>query len=483
MTVSSAASSVSSRDESNPSGAGTAVLAGDEVGPGTLFAGAAQPVGMTSFKRLALRTNFAWTIVANACGAASAWLAVVAIAKLGSMEMAGHYALAQAIVVPVLSLSMLQLRAVFATDVANTYQFGHYLGLRAMTTILAGVAIAWLAFASNNGQSIGLLVLAVGAGAAIESLSDVIYGALQQRERMDWIAISVVCRSVLGLAAIVFALRMTGNLATGMFAGAAAKALIFAVVDVPLAVWTLSAVDWKDGRAGVDRLLGQLRDVAALGKLAWLSLPLGLVMLLLALQSNLPRYLIERWLDSKQLGLFVALNYAATAGTIVVNALAQSAAPRLAQHYLQDDAPGFTGLLAKLAVIGGVLGVGGVALSILFGRPLLALLYTPEYAERNDLFVWLMAAAGVSYVATFLGWGMTAARRLRIQLPLFTSIVIAMFAAGCVLVPRYGLVGAAATVLVGSFAQLAGSLFVVVCAVRAAAHPKVGELVPVETSL
>jgi O-antigen/teichoic acid export membrane protein len=478
VTVSSAPSSVSFRDESNPSEAENAVLTHEEVGPGTLLAGAAQRV-----KRLALRTNFAWTVVANACSAASAWLIVVAIAKLGSMEMAGHYALAQAIVIPVLSLSMLQLRAVFATDAANTYQFGHYLGLRAITTTLAVMAIAWLAFASNSGQSIGVLVLAVGAGAAIESLSDVVYGALQQRERMDWIAISIVCRSVLGLAVIVFALRTTGNLATAMFAGAAAKTLIFSVVDVPLAGWTLSTVDLEAGPAGVDRLLGQLRNFAAIGKLAWLSLPLGLVMLILALQSNLPRYLIERWLDSKQLGLFAALNYAAIAGSIVVNALAQSAAPRLAQHYLRKDAPGFTRLLAKLAVIGGLLGVGGVALSVLFGRPFLALLYTPEYAERNDLFVWLMAAAGVSYVATFLGWGMTAARRLRIQLPLFTSIVIAMFAAGCVLVPRYGLVGAAATVLIGSFAQLAGSLFVVVCAVRATARPEDGELVSMETSL
>ena len=61
-------------------------------------------------KRLPLRTNFVWTVAGNVTSAACAWLVVVAIIKLGSVEMAGYYALSQAIVVPILGFSMLQLR-------------------------------------------------------------------------------------------------------------------------------------------------------------------------------------------------------------------------------------------------------------------------------------------------------------------------------------------------------------------------------------
>jgi O-antigen/teichoic acid export membrane protein len=114
---------------------------------------------------------------------------------------------------------------------------------------------------------------------------------------------------------------------------------------------------------------------------------------------------------------------------------------------------------------------------------LLSVLYAPEYAERNDLFVWLMVGAGLTYVSIFLGWGMTAARRLRIQLPLFALIVAAMLVAGCILVPRYGLSGAAATVVVGSFVQAVGSVFVVSRAARDSVTPLSCGLVSEEAAL
>ena len=76
-----------------------------------------------------------------------------------------------------------------------------------------------------------------------------------------------------------------------------------------------------------------------------------------------------------------------------------------------------------------------------------------------------MVASGVGYVSTFFGWGMTAARQIRIQLPLFGAVVALMFAAGCVLVPRWGLTGAAVTVLVGALAQLTGTFLLVMRAI------------------
>jgi hypothetical protein len=51
----------------------------------------------------------------------------------------------------------------------------------------------------------------------------------------------------------------------------------------------------------------------------------------------------------------------------------------------------------------------------------LTLIYQPEYA-RQDVFIWLMVAAGIGYVGSFLGYGMTAVRYFRVQLPLFAMV-------------------------------------------------------------
>jgi O-antigen/teichoic acid export membrane protein len=87
--------------------------------------------------------------------------------------------------------------------------------------------------------------------------------------------------------------------------------------------------------------------------------------------------------------------------------------------------------------------MGGILLIWLAGRPILLLLYQPEYAERVGIFLWLGLAAGISYVASLLGFAMTAARYFRAQLPVFLISTL-VTAAGCtLLVPRYQLLGAA----------------------------------------
>jgi O-antigen/teichoic acid export membrane protein len=424
--------------------------------------GLAPRSAQASSGRLSLRTNFAWTLAGNVCNAACTWAVIVVIVKFGSMELAGFYAFAQALVLPVISFSTLQLRGIYATDATNQYRFGHYLGLRVITTALALVVICGLAFESSSRSDVQWLTLAIGLGAAIEAISDIIYGALQQRERMQWIAISMIVRSSLGLVAVFAALLITGNLVLSMFVSALVKALVVVFLDVPLGAQTLARyVRGTARRVPASEVWSQSRDWKILRTLTWLSLPLAPATMLMTLQATIPRYLIEHWLDARQLGLFAAQSYLASAGAIVATALAQSAAPRMAHHYLSGDARGYRLLLAQLAGLGAACGIGGVAIAVLFGRPLLTVLYAPEYAERNDIFIWLMAGAGLTYVSIFLGWGMTAARRLRIQLPLFGLIVASMLTAGLVLVPRYGLTGAAATVVIGSLVQAIGSLYVV----------------------
>jgi O-antigen/teichoic acid export membrane protein len=70
----------------------------------------------------------------------------------------------------------------------------------------------------------------------------------------------------------------------------------------------------------------------------------------------------------------------------------------------------------------------------------------------------MMVAAAVSYVASFFGYAITAARRFLIQAPLFIGVAVITGIASIVLVPRYGALGAALAMLISSIAQLAGSV-------------------------
>lgn len=395
---------------------------------------------MEQIKPLTLRCNFSWTFIGNIVYAGCQWGMLMVLAKLGSPEMVGQFTLGLAITAPVIMFTNLQLRAVQVTDAKQQYLFSDYLGLRLFGTGLALLVIAAITVMSGYRWETELVILLVGLAKALESISDVFYGLIQQNERMDRIAISLMIKGSLSLLLLGIGVYISGNLIWGVLG------LVFAWAAV------LVGYDIHSGALMHREQLQPRWHLKTLVKLVWLCLPLGFVMMLISLNSNIPRYFIERYLGVRELGIFAAIAYLMVAGGIVVNALGESASPRLAKYYATGNSIAFRMLLLKLVGIGAMLGGMGVLVTVVAGRMILTLLYQPEYAERLDIFVWLMLAAGIGYIGNFLGYGITATRAFNyFVIPyLIVSAITAEFSQ--LLIPKYGLVGAAWALCAASLA-------------------------------
>jgi O-antigen/teichoic acid export membrane protein len=205
-------------------------------------------------------------------------------------------------------------------------------------------------------------------------------------------------------------------------------------------------------------------------KLLWLSLPLGIVVLLTSLNSNAPSYFIKQALGERDLGIFSAMGFVISVGNMAVVSLGQSAFTRLARSYADGNLAAFGSLLGKLLAFGAMLGLCGMLVSKLAGREILTILFRPEYAERADLLPWIMAAGGVLFMAQFLGFGMTAAGYYKSQVVLNIVANLSLFAACYWFVARQGLLGAIFAMLIAAIVQLAGSAMVLVRSMRLQAH-------------
>ena len=58
--------------------------------------------------------------------------------------------------------------------------------------------------------------------------------------------------------------------------------------------------------------------------------------MLMSLGANMPRYFIERTLGTREVGIFSAVWYVATAGGYIVSAMAEGASPRLGRLFAGD---------------------------------------------------------------------------------------------------------------------------------------------------
>jgi len=423
---------------------------------------------------LPLSANFVWTAVGNAVYAACLWGLLSVLAKLGSAEMVGEYVLALSITAPVIMFMNLQLRAIQATDAEREYSFGDYLGLRLISASLALVVIAAIALTTGHQGDTLLVILAVGLAKAIDSISDAFYGLLQQHERMSRVGRSMMIKGPLSLAALATAVHLTGRVFWGALGLAIASAVVLLGYDIASGRLILrnarqvgnATQDKADGKA-VIRPRWHIRTLASL---AWLALPLGFARMLVSLNANVPRYAVELYLGRRELGIFAAMAYLKTVGDLVVTSLGRSVSPRLARYYAGGEGAAFGKLLLKLVGVGVVLGATAVVVATLAGRQILTLVYRPEFASHSDVFAWLMGAAAISYVASFLGYGMTAARYLAVQFPLLVATAGTTALACLWLVPRFGLRGAAMALVVSAGVRAVGSAAVVVHSLRTLAR-------------
>jgi O-antigen/teichoic acid export membrane protein len=375
-----------------------------------------------------LRYNIGWTLFGNTVFAATQWAIIVLIARVGSPEMVGSYALALAITAPVFMLANLNLRAYQATDIQDEFQFSQYLAVRLVTSAIAMCVVAGLGLLGIVQAAHVTVVLAVGSAKVFETISDATYGLFQRHEELDLIARSLMLRGCLGFVGMAGGLVIGGSLTAGAIGMATAWLLVMASVDMPRSRHFVRWPGlWLGG--GTFELIRQ-------------AAPLGLVMMMVAVSQNLPAYVIEYALGTEQLGFYASVAYFLIAGRIVSNAVSQSSSPRLARFLAQGDVPGFRRLLHLNLLLGLGLGVAGVLISALFGERLLDLVYGHAYARYDLLLICTMATAGLGFPAAFLGAALTAARRFRAMVAVN---VLSLAATGLLCwwaIPLFGLLGA-----------------------------------------
>jgi O-antigen/teichoic acid export membrane protein len=414
--------------------------------------------GVIAAGGLPLRINFIWTLFGNVVYAGCQWGLLAVISKLGTPEMVGQFSLGLAVTAPIILLTNLHLRAVQVTDVRQNHLFGHYLALRLFSTGLALAIICAVVFLSGYRKETLLVILLVGLSKAIESISDVIFGLLQQHERMDLIATSMMIKGLLSLTALGVCVWLTGRVAWGVLGLVAAWVTVLLLYDARNAALLSDAIPRKNELTSKKKVnlpgLVPNWNFERLTSLAWVSLPLGISAMMISLNINIPRYFIHHQLGERDLGIFAAMAYLMVVGRMIVGALGQSASPRLAKYAGLGRIREFCVLLLKLTGVAAVIGVAGLILAKVAGRQILTLIYNSEYAERIDVFFWLMMTAGLSYIASCLGYGMTALRLFKSQIPLFTLVGMATALLCYQMMPVAGLKGAAQAMLVASLFQV-----------------------------
>ena len=382
-----------------------------------------------------------WLVGGNFVFAFSQWVILIFFARMTNQENLGQYALALAIVTPIFAVGNLQLRPLYILDVNSEqkYTYTHFYYLRLICSFIALACCLVLGLFFN--VSI-LVLLLVGLLKFFESYSDIIYAYYNAHDQTQLISKSLFLKGTLSVLAVAVALYLFDFY----------TALILFLI-VYLVVWLFIDNLYIQKTQEIKKMSLDLGIMKS-------AIPMGISLGIVTLQSNIPRLFLDQYASIEAVGIFTVLSYFIIVGSIFINSICQYLSPRLT-HAWNHNRAYFKKLLSMALLIAGGLGLIAIFLSYFMGEFVLNLVYGAEYVAYTDAFVLTMVAGFILYLATVLGYTLTAIGFIKQQVYLFSIVLIFSVLVSYLCIPEYGIIGGIYTLMVSYLVQCVLSLLVV----------------------
>lgn len=385
------------------------------------------------------KRKISWSVVGNLIYALSQWAVVTIIARVGSFQDIGSYALSLAVTAPIILFFNFQYNAILATDSKEEYTFSQYFGSRIINSSIALIIIILVSLSYKDNSEVMVLIILMGFVKYFESLSDLCFGFFQKNNRIDLMGKSQFYRGILNVLIVGILFILT-------------KSVIISVIGLLLLMlFRLISYDLSNVK--------KYTTITPDFKFNWIVLikmtyPLGFVSLINSLNTNIPRYFLEYFSDINEVGIYSALAYILTASNLMITPLSLLIAPQLAKAYELNNAMRVKKINFFVILITIVIFVLIFTLIVLFDKEILSLLYGEDYIYYSDMFVLINISIIFSALTTLFNLNIVAARVFRVQ-PILNFLVVVISAiASLYFIPSMGVLGAIYVLLTSKIVQM-----------------------------
>lgn len=386
-----------------------------------------------------VKRNFSWILAGNIITQISLAGVLVALAKFGSAAMQGRFLLCLGIVNPIAVFLSLGLRALLITDSKEQFSFSDYLYLRIISCLFIVfscflIGLYLVLRGSYGGDFLAVLSL-VGGFKAAAFISDICYAVFQKKQRMKYIGISRGIKALGAFTITIAILAVTGSLTATMAGWVVVYCAMMLLYDLERA-----------RRFYPEKGTFSLARSLAISKQA---IPLVAVAAILTLNTNISRYVIAAYCGEAEVGYFGSMHYAVSAISMVFVAIGHALLPKMVEDFKTRPLHIWR-LATKATPVIIALGLTGFVVSLFLGRIALTIFFSAEHARYVHVLWILMGGSVLVGMASLMGFAGTACRAFTVQAFAWAVIVCITLIGGIILVPRYGIMGAACVSIISS---------------------------------
>lgn len=387
-----------------------------------------------------------WLLSGNILFAFSQWLMLIIFSHFSNPIQLGYYSYALAITAPIFMLSNLQLRPLVVADLnlERKFSYSEYFSLRLLTIFFAIiVSLFFIDWENNLALSIVLVVVLIKAS---ESVSDIIYAYYNANKKTKFISRSLTFKSVLVILLSFCVLYLTHNIVYSLTATLIGYLFVLGLLDIRQNINHLREINFFDKK---------------LKKIVKIGLPLGVAVMLVSLQTNIPRYFLEHYANVELVGVYTILYYFIVIGGIVINSVCQYLSPSFSEFYRDLKINDLKKIIRNAFFIALSLGVIGLVISLFLNNFIIKFVYGSDYLAYAYLLPYIMIAGIFTYLSVVNGYLLTSLRLLKIQMPIFLILVCLTVIYSYLLIPVYGLTGAIYTTILSAVSQFLISSFII----------------------
>jgi len=403
--------------------------------------------------------DYLWNTAASVMLSLATVIQSVLVTRAAGLWAGGMFALAIAVGVQFQTLGMYEVRTYQATDLAYRFSFGTYLATRLTTVSAMVVGIIGYAFVSGRTTDDVLIIIMVACFKAFDAFEDVFMCEFQRRGRLDVGGRAVFFRALTTTAVFAVALVSTSDLLVSAAVTLVASVVATAALLLPPA----------RGRFPVRPQWGWRPVAQVLGT----CLPLFMALFLSMFLANAPRFAIDHYLDPTVQGYFQILFMPAFAINLISQVVFRPLLTTMATRWTQGDRRGFAALVWRgLAATAAAFALVGLV-CLVVGLPLLGAVYGKDVSGYLGELMVVVTGGAVNAAGVVLYYALATMRLQRLVFAGYVAASAAVTGLCVLLVPRYGMLGAAASY--GLAMAVLCTVFVtgLVRGLRRAPHPDV----------
>lgn len=392
-----------------------------------------------------LQSGIFWNIMGSGMMAANTVILTMLVGHFADLNAVGLFGLSLTTAQVLYSLALFGANDLQMTDYQHRYQFRHYFGVKAFSTVLAILACMLVIRVLGFAEAAKSFTVLLTGFMLVNSLAELYQSLFFQCYRIDLSGKALFFRFFLSTVAFLAALLSGRTILSAC--------IWMLCVDIAATAW------WILRYAKEYRDTGYMPEINGTMRLVREALPLCLSVLSSLLVINGPKYLINAWLSDEVQGVYNILFMPTYAISLLSQFIFKPYLYRYSQT-LQGERTAFRKLLLfHTALIGACALCGGIGMWLL-GTPLLRILFGQDLRAYRGLMFLFMLSGGVLALNQLLYYIMVILGRRKVVFLIFFMGMAVTLLTGSLCIPRISIRGAYVSFTAGQASLLAGYLII-----------------------